>query len=176
MTDNDPPCTIVVGRLVQRLAEEPEERHWSAFASLWGRVFVEARPAWDRWPDQHDALLLSVGEVWAAMARRGGTSGERHAVLAGLRASGDRWPEDDGSDEWGKALAFFEMTELVLDGISAQQCLKKAAQVYLEDVFNTVTRDLARATIGGAVSYAYAEQYVPADRRWGDAVALIETL
>jgi hypothetical protein len=83
--------------------------------------------------------------------------------------------EDDGSAEWGIALIFFEMAEWALDGTSAQLCLTKAAQVYLEEIFRGIAVELA-ASMGRPISLADARQRVPADQRWHGAVAFLETI
>jgi hypothetical protein len=173
MTVDDTMGSLTVQRLAERLAGESEERHWSACACLWARVFVETRAGWDRWPEQYDIGLRALGHALARATGQRCLSDDRAAVLEAVR---DRpVTEDDGSNEWLRAMDFFEMVELALDGVSAQQCLMKAAQVYLEEVFHLIGRTLAPKPPAKVISYADAKQRVPADRRWSDAVNFIGT-
>jgi hypothetical protein len=165
-------CSVAVGLLVQRLAGESEQRHWSACASLWARAFAEACAAWDRWPEQYELGLRGLGHAFARTIR--GLGDDCAAVLEAVR--GRPVPDDDGSAEWGRALVFFAMVEWALDGISAQQCLKKATQAYLEDVFTIIANDLAQSTPTKVISHADAQQRVPDDQRWRDAVAFVAAI
>jgi hypothetical protein len=164
--------SVVVGRLVQRLAGESEQRHWSACASLWGRAFAEARVAWDRWPEQYELGLRGLSHAFARTIH--GLGEDCAAALETVR--GRPVPEDDGSAEWERALVFLAMVEWALDGSSAQQCLNKAAQAYLEGLFNIIANELAQATPIKVISHADAEQCVPGDQRWRDAVVFVAAI
>jgi hypothetical protein len=147
-------------------------RHWSACAAVWARAFVEAHAVWDRWPEQYQVGVQGLGH---ALGRTiGGLGDDCAAVLEAVR--GRPVPEDDGSAEWGRALVFFAMVEWALDGTSAQQCLRKTAQAYLEDVFTMIANELAQATAAKVISLADARHRVPTDQRWRDAVAFVEAL
>jgi hypothetical protein len=162
-------CSLVVGRMTQRLAGASEERHWTACACLWARTFTEARTAWERWPAQHDAGLAALRHALDAAAGRAVPSGAVDAIRR------RPVPEDDGSPEWGLALVFFEMTEPALSGTSAQRCLAEGAQAYLEEIFRIISCDLAEAA-GRPISETRARQGVPADQRWQDAAAFINAI
>jgi hypothetical protein len=168
----DMDSSAAVGRLVQRLAGEPEDRHWAACASLWARAFAEARGAWERWPEQYPVGLRGLGHALAGAT--GGPRDDCAAVLDAVR--GRPVPDDDGSPEWGRALVFFEMVEWALDGTSAQQCLTKAAGVYLDEVFTVIANELARRTPPRVIDLTDARHQVPKDQRWQDAVAFVEAL
>jgi hypothetical protein len=172
VVNGDMDSPVAAGRLVQRLAGEPGERHWSACASLWARSFAEARAAWDRWPEQYEVGLRGLGHAFARTIR--GLDDDSAAVLEAVR--GRPVPDDDGSAEWGRALVFFEMVEWALDGTSAQQCLEKAAEVYLREVFTIIASELAERTAARVISLADARRRVPQEQRWRDAVAFVEAL
>jgi hypothetical protein len=56
------------------------------------------------------------------------------------------------------------MVEWALDGTSAQQCLRKAAQAYLEDIFTMIANELAQGTAAKVISHADARHRVPTCR------------
>jgi hypothetical protein len=68
------------------------------------------------------------------------------------------------------------MVEWALDGTSEQQCLYKAAQAYLEEVFRIVALDQAEQTPSRTISEANARRRMPSDPRWHDAVRFIEAI
>lgn len=164
--------SVAVGRLVQRLAGESEQRHWSACASVWARAFTEARVAWERWPEQYELGLRGLRRALDRTIH--GLDGDCAAVLEAVR--GRPVPDDDGSAEWERALVFLAMVECALDGSSAQQCLKKSAQAYLEQVFTIIANELAQTSPVKVIRHADALERVPSDQRWRDALAFVATI
>jgi predicted Zn-dependent protease len=68
------------------------------------------------------------------------------------------------------------MVEWALDGSSAQQCLKKSAQAYLDQVFTIIANELAHASPVKVIRHTDALERVPSDQRWRDAVAFVTAI